>query len=387
MHTAKMRWRYTVWIGFTFVIVLLIEAVLACAGPLGPAGAQGPAGAPGPAGPPGAAGAEGAPGRSAGEGGPALSATIAGGKLTIAGSGFPAGKGVWLNIPGAAAQGRDVFLTTDLAIVNDSGAFAVTLDMAKPPLGGKGGLKPGVYSIKSVGGDVVATAPLVIPAPAKAPEPAKAPAATPGAAAPAPAQTVAQGMDISVGTPPPEGWRWVAAVVNIGADEVKENPTGHGFFWEFFVVKGSTEVTTSDSTKLAAAGEGIMVPAKAQHSHRYPPQSKVLAFDVRSANDNPDAFHRGTKLFLSDKLQLRAATDYKLRVREFTVAAGGQRAEESIPDPNFVYVIEGTLTATVGRDVSRTEADKAFAIPVNTSFLIKNEGTTPLRYILADVHP
>ncbi|MBI4288366.1 MAG: hypothetical protein HY671_08080 [Chloroflexi bacterium] len=173
------------------VAVLLLVTLVACgpAGPAGPAGASGAAGPPGSAGKPGA---EGAPGRSAPEGGPALVATVAGGKLTIAGSGFPAGKGVWLNIPGAAAQGRDVFLTNDLAIVNDSGAFAVTLDMAKPPLGGKGALKPGVYSIKSVGGDVVATAPLVIPAPAKAPAAtpaaAAAPAKAPATGAPAPAK-------------------------------------------------------------------------------------------------------------------------------------------------------------------------------------------------------
>ncbi|MDP2727772.1 MAG: hypothetical protein Q8P59_09540, partial [Dehalococcoidia bacterium] len=181
-------------VGFFFVITLLVVTLVACgpAGPQGPTGPRGPAGA---AGPPGKAGSEGASGRSAPEGGPSLSATVAGGKLIIAGSGFPQGKGIWLNIPGAAAQGRDVFLTKDLAIVNASGAFGpVTLDMAKPPIGGKGGLKPGVYSIKSVGGDVVATAPLIIPAPPATPAPAKAatPAATPApTAAPTKAATPA----------------------------------------------------------------------------------------------------------------------------------------------------------------------------------------------------
>ncbi|MEK7281208.1 MAG: hypothetical protein AAB037_02500 [Chloroflexota bacterium] len=180
-------------IGFLFVTVLLVVTVVAC-GPAGRAGKAGPAGSAGPAGPAGKAGPDGVAGRSAGEGGPSMSATIAGGKLIIAGSGFPAGKGIWLNIPGAAAEGRDVFLTTDLAIVNASGAFGpVTLDMSKPPIGGKGGLKPGVYSIKSVGGDVVATAPLIIPAPPATPAPAKAatPAATPAAKAATPAATPA----------------------------------------------------------------------------------------------------------------------------------------------------------------------------------------------------
>ncbi|MEK7281209.1 MAG: hypothetical protein AAB037_02505 [Chloroflexota bacterium] len=184
---VKLNPRYVKGIGLVFVAVLLLGVLLACAGPVGPAGSAGSAGPVGPAGPAGKAGTEGAAGRSAGEGGTSLTATIAGGKLIIAGSGFPIGKGIWLNIPGAAAEGRDVFLTTDLAIVNASGAFAVTVDMAKPPIGGKGGLKPGVYSIKSVGGDVVATAPLIIPAPPATPAPAKA--ATP--AAPAKAATPA----------------------------------------------------------------------------------------------------------------------------------------------------------------------------------------------------
>jgi len=70
-----------------------------------------------------------------------------------------------------------------------------------------------------------------------------------------------------------------------------------------------------------------------------------------------------------------------------SAATGGQHAEESILDPNFAYVIEGTLSVTAGKDTSRTEADKAFALPLNTPFVIKNEGTARLRYIIADVHP
>lgn len=195
-------------------------------------------------------------------------------------------------------------------------------------------------------------------------------------------------LDVPIGTPPPEGWRWVAAEINTGADEVKEpQSNGHDFFWTFFVISGSTEVSTADGTKVSSAGEGIMVSAKQQHAHRYPPQSRVLAFDVRSANDNPSAFHRGTKVFLSDKLQLRAAADYKLRVRTFTLTTGSRGAEDSIPDPNFVYVIEGTLTTSSGKDISRTEPNKALALPLNTKFVASNEGATPLRYILVDVHP
>ena len=211
--------------------------------------------------------------------------------------------------------------------------------------------------------------------------------AAPAATSPAPTPTSPAGatkLDVSVGAPPTEGWRWVVAEINTGADEVKEasNP-GHGFFWEFFVVKGSTEVSTAEGTKLASAGEGIMIPARQEHSHRYPPQSKVLAFDVRSANDNPDAFHRGTKLFLSDKLSLRSSSDHKLRVQEFSLSPGQRLPETTTAEPNFFYVMEGTLTS----GTTATETGKAGSLPLNVKLALSNQGNTPLRFLLVDVRP
>lgn len=211
-----------------------------------------------------------------------------------------------------------------------------------------------------------------------------APASTTSAAPTPTAPAGVTRLDVSVGTPPSEGWRWVVAEINTGADEVKEAPTpGHDFFWEFFVVKGSTEVSTGEGAKVAPAGEGIMVPAKQQHSHRYPPQSKVLAFDVRSANDNPSGFHRGTKLFLSDKLSLRSSSDHKLRIQEFSLTPGQRLPETSIADPSFVYVVEGTLSS--GATV--IETGKSDGLPLNVKLTLSNEGKTPLRFLLVDVRP
>lgn len=211
--------------------------------------------------------------------------------------------------------------------------------------------------------------------------------AAPAATSPAPTPTSPAGatkLDVNVGAPPPEGWRWVVAEISTGADEVKEAPNpGHVFFWEFFVVNGSTEVSTVEGTKVASAGEGIMVPAKQQHLHRYPPQSKVLAFDVRSANDNPDAFHRGTKLFLSDKLSLRSSSDHKLRVQEFSLSPGQRLPETTIAEPNFFYVVEGTLTS----GTTATETGKSGSLPLNVKLALSNQGNTPLRFLLADVRP
>lgn len=225
-------------------------------------------------------------------------------------------------------------------------------------------------------------APPASPAPSAPTSPA--PASTSPAAPTPTAPAGVTKLDISVGAPPPEGWRWVLAEISTGADEVKEAPNpGHGFFWEFFVVKGSTEVSFAEGTKLASAGEGIMVPAKQQHSHRYPPQSKVLAFDVRSATDNPDAFHGGAKLFLSDKLPLRSSSDHKLRVQEFSLSPGQRLPETTIAEPNFVYVVEGTLTS----GATTTETGKAGSLPLNVKLTLSNEGKTPLRFLLVDVRP
>ncbi len=210
---------------------------------------------------------------------------------------------------------------------------------------------------------------------------------TPATSAPTPVVTTR--LEVSVGTPPPEGWRWVVAEYNTGADEVKEAASQHGFFWIFFVLKGQTEVTTSAGAKLANAGEGIMIAAREQHSHRYPPQSRVLIFDVRSANDNPDAFHRGTRVFLSEKIDLKPAPDFKLRVREFTIAQGGANVFGPVEGSNFVYVPDGTLTATAtsGGAAVSVEGGKALPLSVGSSYVLRNPGTAPLRVLAVDVHP
>ncbi len=393
MGKTKLYARYIKGFGLVVVIALLFGTLLACAGPAGPSGQAGPVG---PAGPPGKDGSEGVPGRSAGEGGTALSATVAGGKLIIAGSGFPPGKGIWLNIPGAAAEGRDVFLTTDLAIVNASGAFAVTLDMAKPPIGGKGGLTPGVYTIKSVGGDVVASAPLVIPAPPATPAPAKA--ATPGAATPTatPAATpaaattppsAAQGvskLDVSYGPAPATGWKWGVGDITTGAEErTEETPEGHGFAWIFYVIRGSTEVGTADGKKVFSAGEAVMVPARQAHTHRYIPQSQLLVF--RPADRPFGDFHRGNRLYESDaQLQLKAEQNYALRLREFTLAPKG--SENITADGIFVYVVDGTVSVRAGDTVTTQQAGKVFALPSNVRHVLSNEGAASLKFILIDLH-
>ena len=194
-------------------------------------------------------------------------------------------------------------------------------------------------------------------------------------------------LDVSVGTPPPEGWRWVVAEINTGADEVREAAAAHGFFWIFYVVKGSTEISMGGLTTVAFAGEGIMVPARQQHTHRDLPQSKILAFDVRSANDTPDAFHRGTRLLLSNKLELAASPGFKVRIQEITLSPGQRMPETSVADPSFVYVVEGTLTTRTGDSTATIEVAKASELALRATYGMSNDNTAaPLRFLLIAVH-
>lgn len=194
-------------------------------------------------------------------------------------------------------------------------------------------------------------------------------------------------VDLDVGAPPPEGWRWLVA--ELSGNSIAESPghglqsQGHGFFWLFFVVKGSTEIVTAEGTKVASARQGILNPARQPHTHRYAPDSAVLALDVRSANDNPKEFHGGTRLYLSDKIALRSAASHKLRIQELTLSPGQRLAEAALTDPTIAYVVEGALSAG---SVS-IEAGKVGELAVGTKIALSNQGSAPLRLYLLDVRP
>ena len=233
---------------------------------------------------------------------------------------------------------------------------------------------------------LIALLPLTFSAACATPSPAPpAPAAT---SVPAPAQAaISMKMDEPIGEPPTVGWKWVVAALN-SENERATATESHGFFWVYYAVTGSTEVTTANVTKTVPSGEAVLIPARQQHSHRYFPQSKILIFDVRDTSDVPTAFHQGSQLFQSDKLELRSLTNPKLRIREYTLPPGSRTADLTI-DPNFGYVLEGILTTTAGSEsnTSRTEAGKTFTLPLNVELSASNAGTTPVRFILVDVHP
>ncbi|MBI2862738.1 MAG: cupin domain-containing protein [Chloroflexi bacterium] len=188
------------------------------------------------------------------------------------------------------------------------------------------------------------------------------------------------------GLPSAGGWKWAVAEISAGTSEVIDGPHAHDYAWVFFVVQGSSEISTVDGTRVLSSGEGVFVPARQQHTHRHLPQSRVLAFHLRPADDPPGALHRGRQIFVSDApIGVSAGVNYQLRVREFSLSPGERLPEAVTVEPNFGYVVEGTLTTRVGDSVSSTEAGNTFTVPLNVRHVDSNEGTTPLRFILADV--
>lgn len=239
---------------------------------------------------------------------------------------------------------------------------------------------------------ISACGPTPAPTSTQAPTSVLAPTLAPtSVSAPTPVRPVVSAkLDVGSGAPPSAGWKWAVAEINTTTQEVTDGPHEHDFAWIFYAVKGSAEVSlvsAADGKKIIAAGEGVLIPARQSHSHRYLPQSKVIAFHLRPADQPAAALHRGTPLLVSDKaLDLKAGADYKVRIREFTFPPGSRTSENLTSDPNFGYLAEGTLTVRVGQTANVVEAGKPSAFPLNERYVVSNEGTVPLRLVLVDLH-
>ena len=195
-------------------------------------------------------------------------------------------------------------------------------------------------------------------------------------------------LDVGVGTPPAVGWKWAVAELKTGTDEVIDGPTKHDLTWVFIVVKGSAEVSTAEGKKTVSSGEAVIIPAGQEHTHRYLPQSQLLAFQIRPADPPPGRLHGGSQVFLSEKpLEVKAGSDYKVRVREFTLSPGSRTSESFTAEPNFGYVVEGALTSRISDSMTTTETGRVFTLPLNVRHVESNEGITPCRFLLVDVHP
>ena len=195
-------------------------------------------------------------------------------------------------------------------------------------------------------------------------------------------------LDVNAGAPPPAGWKWAVVEFNTGAEESIVPLEDHDMDWVFFVVKGSNEISIGDKKNILNAGEGLVIPATQRHSHRFVPQSKVVAFQLRPADRPPGNLHRGSQILLSENpLGLRPSAAYKLRIREVTLAPGSKIAENMTSNPNFGYVADGVLTISTGNTSSKIEAGKPFTLQTTSTQTVGNDGAAPLRIFLVDIGP
>lgn len=222
---------------------------------------------------------------------------------------------------------------------------------------------------------------------------APAPQASPTQASPAPTITATPiavesvlRLEQDVGSPPSAGWKWAVAESTTAAEELALGPHDHELAWIFFTIRGSAEVSTADGKKMLAGGQGVWIPARQQHSHRYLPQSSILAVHLRPADLPIGNLHGGRTLLVSDKpLEMNAGPTHKLRMHEYTFPPGSRMSENLTSDANFVYLTEGTLTLNVGQGASTVAAGGIVALPLNEKYTVANEGTIPLRLLVVDV--
>lgn len=218
--------------------------------------------------------------------------------------------------------------------------------------------------------------------------PAKPAPAVAGATAGVQATDPALKLDVGVGAPPAAGWAWAVETQSNGGHEVTESLDHHSFPWMFFAIKGSEEIGTAAGKTTIRADEAMLLPAGQDHTHHYAPETQVLGVRLGSADKPPSDYHAGVPVFYSGKaLETKAGTNYSLRVREFALAPGERRPESTVAEPNFVYVIAGTLTSSPSSGTATvTEAGKVGILPLNVKQVISNEGASPLKFILVDLH-
>lgn len=182
--------------------------------------------------------------------------------------------------------------------------------------------------------------------------------------------------------PAAAGWRWGVGLISTGSQEVTEDTTNHLFAWVFYVVRGSTEIGTATGRQVLSAGQAAIVPARQDHTHRFPPQSEVLVFRPSCAPCGE--LHRAVRLYDSDVLPVTAGRNYRVRIREQTVSAWSPSSVTS--DTGFAYVVGGPLVAREAAAESIQQTGNAFGLPPGQPLVLLTADATPGRVLLVDLY-
>lgn len=213
--------------------------------------------------------------------------------------------------------------------------------------------------------------------PTATPTPTASPKATPAAF------TETTKLDVSIGSPGVEGWKWVLGELKISTEPVV-NPPVHLDAWLFYVVSGSTEISSAGKKETLSPGGAQLIPAGLTHDHMYAPQTRVLVLQLK--DHPPTRAHGADVLLFSEKpLDLKTAVAAQLRVREFVLPPGASLPEPTITVSGVGYVVEGILSSRIGGAASTIAAGKAFEWRPNVAYDAVNRSTTPVRFVLFDV--
>ncbi|MBI2911622.1 MAG: cupin domain-containing protein [Chloroflexi bacterium] len=170
------------------------------------------------------------------------------------------------------------------------------------------------------------------------------------------------GLEAQVGVPPVSGWRWALAELKTGAEPRAAGPHDHAEPWLFYAVEGSSELIVEGQRIVMAAGEGRWVPARQEHSHAYPAQSRLLLLRLAAADHPVGQLHGGASLFApDDTLEAAPGVNHVLRVEERLLPAGAHLPERPPLEPTIAYVVAGALTSEVGGVERRVEAGQTTA--------------------------
>ena len=192
-------------------------------------------------------------------------------------------------------------------------------------------------------------------------------------------------LEVSAGSPPAVGWKWQVMQHTTGPEDVAEGNSEHGYFWAFYVLRGSTEIGVAGTNTRIGLREATLIPARQEHTHRHPAQSEILGFQLRPGDRPPGDSHRGKLLFASDEALEVSSANYSVRVREYTLARGQQTTANVGAGP-FSYVMEGTLSSRSGTGMNTTDAGKVLSLASSGTVVLSNEGTVPVTFVLVDVH-
>jgi len=175
-----------------------------------------------------------------------------------------------------------------------------------------------------------------------------------------------------------------------GNHDVMEAKDHHDNPYIFFVTRGSEEVGTDAGTTTINADDAELISAGMDHTHHYLPRTHVLTVRLGPASNNPEDYHGGYPglYFTGQALETQPATNYKLRVREYTLAPGQRRPDSTIVQPSVVFVIDGTLTMRPSNGSATTTGTyKVSVLPLHVNLFLGKEVQNLVNFVVVDLHP